>query len=89
MPDESHVQAIPPEQDVPDRRALELASICDLVESGAATTVSVTFTRSGDGADIGTLAQQITAGRGLVASIEAGPDTVTVHIRGPEGFTRE
>lgn len=65
----------------PDRRALEIASMCDLVESGIATTVSVTFPQSSDAPDITTYAQQITAGRGLVAVVEAGPEMVTVHIR--------
>jgi hypothetical protein len=72
---------LPAEEEGPDRRALELASMCDLVESGVATTVSVTFPQSADAPDISTYAQQITAGRGLVAVVEAGAQAVTVHIR--------
>jgi hypothetical protein len=75
-----------PEEELPDRIALELAAMCDLVVSGAARVASATFPRSGDADDIVTLARQITAGRRLVANVELAPLTVTVHItRNDEG----
>ena len=70
-----------PEDDLPDRRALELAAMCDLVVTGAATVASATFPRSSDEPDIVTLAEQITAGRGLVADVEHAPHAVTIYIR--------
>jgi hypothetical protein len=72
-----------PEEDDPDRRALKLASLCDLVIGGGASSVSATFPRATDLDDITTLAERITAGRGLVADVEVGPEAITVHIRKP------
>jgi hypothetical protein len=68
------------EEDLPDRRALELAAMCDLVVTGAARVASATFPRSSDEPDIVTMAEQITAGRGLVAEVELAPRSVTIHI---------
>lgn len=73
-----------PEEERPDRRALELAAMCDLVVTGAARVASATFPRSDDEPDIVTLAKQITAGRGLVADVELAPRSVTIHIRRPQ-----
>jgi hypothetical protein len=42
----------PPQAEDPDRRALELASMCDLVESGVALSISATYPRPADPADI-------------------------------------
>ena len=55
----------------------------DLVASGAANNVYVTLARPSDpneSADLATLADRITAARGLFADIELAPDTITVRI---------
>jgi hypothetical protein len=78
----------PPAADDPERRALELASMCDMVESGAALSISATYPRPEDPADIITFAERITAGRGLLAIPEIGPDSLTIHIRAREGDAR-
>jgi hypothetical protein len=78
----------PPVADYPERRALELASMCDMVESGVALSVSATYPRPEDPADIITFAERITAGRGLLAVSEIGPDSLTIHIRAREGEAR-
>jgi len=72
-----------PEDERPDPRALELAAMSDLVASGAANNVYVTLARPSDpneSADLATLADRITAARGLFADIELAPDTITVRI---------
>jgi len=76
-----------PEEELPDRIALELAAMCDLVVTGAARVASATFPRSGDSVDVVTLARHITAGRGLLANVELAPVTVTIHIT--RGHRRE
>jgi hypothetical protein len=72
-----------PEDERPDPRALELAAMCDLVASGGANNVTVTLARPADpdeSADLETLADRITAARGLFAEIELAPTTITVRI---------
>ena len=78
-----NVASARPEEDRPDPRALELAAMSDLVASGAANNVYVTLARPIDpdeSADLATLADRITAARGLFADIELAPDTITVRI---------
>jgi adenosylmethionine-8-amino-7-oxononanoate aminotransferase len=77
-----------PEDEPPDRRALELAAMCDLVVTGAARVASATFPRSDDEPDIVTLAKQITAGRRLVADVELAAHSVTIYIRAPQAERR-
>jgi hypothetical protein len=80
-----------PEDEPPDARALELAAMSDLVATGSANNVTVTLARPSDpdeSADLETLADRITAARGLFADIELTPSTITVRITrhdGPEG----
>jgi hypothetical protein len=78
----------PPQAEDPDRRALELASMCDMVETGVALSMSATYPRPADPLDIVTLAESITAGRGLEAEVEIGTDSLTVHIRTPRDDAR-
>lgn len=68
------------DDDRPDQQAIELAAMCDLVVSGVARVVSATFPRTVDDVDTVTLARQITAGRGLNATFELAPHSLTVHI---------
>jgi hypothetical protein len=66
--------------DRPDRLAVELAAVCDLVETRAAREVTLTFPAPDNSADLATLADRITAGRGLFADIELAPRSITIHV---------
>ena len=64
--------------------------MCDLVEAGVAYDgIGHVPPSRATPPDIATYAQQITAGRGLVAAVEAGPETVTVHIPRPPESRRD
>jgi len=57
-----------------------LAAACDLVETGAAREVSFTFPAPDNSPDLATLADRITAGRGLFADVELAPRGITIHV---------